>query len=81
MTSVPVKAPQDLTPREPDFVPTTMLTTKVTLQNISVSNGQKSWISMGLPLNVASEIERVESDSEAAAYTPQATSNYSMSSL
>jgi hypothetical protein len=57
MTSVPVKAPQDLTPREPDFVPTTMLTTKVTLQNISVSNGQKSWISMGLPLNVASEID------------------------
>lgn len=57
MTSVPVKAPQDQNPKEPDFVPVEPKTTKVTLQNISVGYGQKSWVSMGLPLNVASEID------------------------
>jgi hypothetical protein len=56
MTSI-TPAPGIDTIKEPLEEPKALLSTKVSLQNISVSNRQKSWISMGLPKIEAAAID------------------------
>ena len=46
MTSI-APTPDNSIIKEPIEVPKDLLSTKVSLQNISVSNRQKSWVSMG----------------------------------
>jgi hypothetical protein len=56
MTSL-APVPDNSVVKEPVEVPKDLLSTKVSLQNISVSYRQKSWVSMGLPKTESAAID------------------------